>query len=34
MTLTADIQGPKRSVLRYLFQPLTRTMNSAFREAR
>ncbi len=34
MTLTADIQGPKRSVLRYLFQPLTRTMNSAFRESR
>lgn len=34
MTVIADIQGPKRSVLRYLFQPITRTINSAFREAR
>lgn len=34
MTLVADIQGPRRSVLRYIFQPIARTMNSAFTEAR
>ncbi|MEI6830258.1 MAG: HlyD family type I secretion periplasmic adaptor subunit [Synechococcaceae cyanobacterium ELA445] len=34
MTLVADIQGQKRSVLRYIFQPIVHTMNSAFTEAR
>lgn len=34
MTVVADIQGQKRSVLRYIFQPIARTMNSAFTEAR
>ncbi|MFM7675968.1 MAG: HlyD family type I secretion periplasmic adaptor subunit [Synechococcus sp.] len=34
MPVVADIEGPKRSVLRYLFQPFTRTLNSAMREAR
>jgi HlyD family type I secretion membrane fusion protein len=33
MPLVADIQGPQRSVLRYIFQPFTRTMNNAFRES-
>ena len=34
MPLVADIQGPKRSVLRYIFQPFTRTLDSALRESR
>ncbi len=34
MPVVADIEGPKRSVLRYLFQPFTRTINSAMRESR
>jgi multidrug efflux pump subunit AcrA (membrane-fusion protein) len=34
MPLVADIQGQRRSVLRYLFQPFTRTMDSALRESR
>ncbi|MFY8148197.1 MAG: HlyD family type I secretion periplasmic adaptor subunit [Prochlorococcaceae cyanobacterium] len=34
MPVVADIEGPKRSVLRYLFQPFTRTLNSALRESR
>ncbi|MEB3264761.1 MAG: HlyD family type I secretion periplasmic adaptor subunit [Synechococcus sp.] len=34
MPVVADIEGPKRSVLRYLFQPFTRTLNSAMRETR
>ncbi|WP_322757121.1 HlyD family type I secretion periplasmic adaptor subunit [Synechococcus sp. CBW1107] len=34
MPVVADIEGPKRSVLRYLFQPFTRTLNSALRETR
>ncbi|QEY33401.1 HlyD family type I secretion periplasmic adaptor subunit [Synechococcus sp. RSCCF101] len=34
MPVVADFQGPKRSVLRYLFQPFTRTLDSAFREQR
>ena len=34
MPLVADIQGPKRSVLRYVFQPFTRTLDSALRETR
>ena len=34
MPLVADIQGPKRSVLRYIFQPFTRTFDSALREMR
>jgi membrane fusion protein, adhesin transport system len=34
MPLIADIQGPKRSVLRYLFQPFTRTLDAALRESR
>jgi adhesin transport system membrane fusion protein len=33
MTVVADIQGPQRSLLRYLFQPITRTMNSTFTKA-
>lgn len=32
MPLVAEIQGPRRSVLRYLFQPFTRTLDSALRE--
>jgi membrane fusion protein, adhesin transport system len=34
MPLIADIKGPKRSVLRYIFQPFTRTLDSALRESR
>ena len=34
MPLVADIQGPKRSVLRYIFQPFTRTFDSALKETR
>lgn len=34
MPLVADIKGRQRSVLRYIFQPFTRTMNSALRESR
>jgi adhesin transport system membrane fusion protein len=34
MPLVADIKGPQRSVLRYIFQPFTRTLDSAFRESR
>ncbi len=34
MPLVADIQGPKRSVLRYIFQPFTRTLDSALKETR
>jgi adhesin transport system membrane fusion protein len=34
MPLIADIQGPQRSVLRYIFQPFTRTLDSALRESR
>lgn len=34
MPLVADIQGPRRSVLQYLFQPLARTFDSALRESR
>lgn len=34
MPLVADIQGPQRSVLRYIFQPFTRTLDSALRESR
>ena len=34
MPLVADIKGQQRSVLRYLFQPLTRTLDSALRESR
>ncbi|WP_259719830.1 HlyD family type I secretion periplasmic adaptor subunit [Synechococcus sp. CS-1328] len=34
MPVVADIEGPKRSVLRYIFQPFTRTLNSAMRESR
>ena len=34
MPLVADIKGQRRSVLRYIFQPFTRTMDSALRESR
>ena len=34
MPLVADIKGQRKSVLRYLFQPFTRTMDSALRESR
>jgi len=34
MPLVADIKGPQRSVLRYIFQPFTRTINSALKESR
>lgn len=34
MPLVADIQGPTRSVLRYIFQPFTRALDSALRETR
>jgi HlyD family type I secretion membrane fusion protein len=34
MPLVADIKGPQRSVLRYIFQPFTRTLDSALRESR
>ena len=34
MPLVADIKGPQRSVLRYIFQPFTRTLDSAFSEPR
>lgn len=34
MPLVADIQGPRRSILRYLFQPLARTFDSALKETR
>ena len=34
MPLVADIKGPQRSVLRYIFQPFTRTLDSALRETR
>jgi len=34
MPLVADIKGQQRSVLRYLFQPFTRTLDSALRESR
>jgi HlyD family type I secretion membrane fusion protein len=34
MSLVADIKGQHRSVLRYLFQPFTRTLDSALRETR
>ncbi|MFM7313839.1 MAG: HlyD family type I secretion periplasmic adaptor subunit [Cyanobium sp.] len=34
MPLVADIKGQQRSVLRYLFQPFTRTLDSALRETR
>ena len=33
MPLVGDIKGQQRSVLRYLFQPFTRTIGSAFRES-
>ncbi len=32
MPLVGDIKGDRRSVLRYIFQPFTRTIGSAFRE--
>jgi multidrug efflux pump subunit AcrA (membrane-fusion protein) len=32
MPLVADIKGPQRSVLRYILQPFTRTLDSALRE--
>jgi len=34
MPLVADIKGPQRSVLRYIFQPFTRALDSALRESR
>ena len=34
MPLVADIKRPERSLLRYIFQPFTNTMNSAFTESR
>ena len=34
MPLVADIKGQQRSVLRYIFQPFTRTLDSALRESR
>jgi HlyD family type I secretion membrane fusion protein len=34
MPLVADIKGPQRSVLRYIFQPFSRTLDSALRESR
>ena len=34
MPLVADIKGQRRSVLRYIFQPFTRTLDSALRESR
>ena len=34
MPLVADIKGPQRSVLRYIFQPFTRTLDSALSEPR
>jgi len=34
MPLVADIKGPQRSVLSYIFQPFTRTLDSALRESR
>ena len=34
MPLVADIKGQRKSVLQYLFQPFTRTLDSAFRESR
>ena len=34
MPLVADIKGSQRSVLRYIFQPFTRTLDSALRESR
>ena len=34
MPLVADIKGPQRSVLRYIFQPFARTLDSALRESR
>jgi HlyD family type I secretion membrane fusion protein len=34
MPLVADIKGQQRSVLRYIFQPFTRTLDSALRETR
>jgi HlyD family type I secretion membrane fusion protein len=34
MPVIADIKGEQRSVLRYLFQPFSRTMNNALRETR
>jgi HlyD family type I secretion membrane fusion protein len=34
MPLIADIKGQQRSVLRYIFQPFTRTLDSALRETR
>jgi HlyD family type I secretion membrane fusion protein len=34
MPLVADIQGPRRSVLQYIFQPFSRTFDSALRESR
>jgi HlyD family type I secretion membrane fusion protein len=33
MPLVADIKGPQRSVLSYIFQPFTRTLDSALRES-
>ena len=33
MPVIADIQGPRRSVLQYILQPFSRTMNSALRES-
>lgn len=34
MPVIADIKGDQRSVLRYLFQPFSRTMSNALRESR
>lgn len=34
MPLVADIKGAQRSVLRYIFQPFSRTLDSALRESR
>ena len=34
MPLVADIKGRQRSLLRYIFQPFNRTLNSALRESR
>ena len=33
MPLVGDIKGERRNLLRYLFQPFTRTLRSAFRES-
>ena len=33
MPLVGDIKGERRNLLRYLFQPFTRTLSSAFRES-